>query len=266
METANHTWPVVAEMTDLQLLTYLLTLVGARETDARSTAHALLDTYNDLSTILTLPSSTLLGDPRLKRHAASFLALVGAMSFRYANRFRRSKLTVMDSETVRSLLAPCLQGLDTERVCAICVDRDFHLLGSGAVVTRGEANSVALPIRRLLALALDSDAYGLILAHNHPDGQAQFSLTDLMTTDVLRGKLAALGVSLLDHYLWVSDTAVSLHQLLHSVDSPPPLDRWDRTVKPLLSRLDPALFSSVGPSRRNPFLFSEQTVPSSFKR
>ena len=144
-------------MSDLQLLTYLLALAGDGEEAARATAHTLLNSYDSLSTVLTLPRSTLLNDPRLSESSAAFLALVGAMSFRYADRFHRSDLVVMDAVAVSRLLAPHFQGHAVERVCAICVDRDFHLLGSGAVVTHGDADNTALPIRRILSLALSSE-------------------------------------------------------------------------------------------------------------
>lgn len=229
----------VAEMTDLQLLSYLLTLAGERAEDARATAHTLLDSYNDLSAVLTLPRSTLLDDPRLDENSAAFLALVGAMTSRYADRFHRSEVVVMDRETVCRLLAPHFLGCDVERVCAIFVDKDFHLLGSSAVVTRGEADNVSLPIHRLLSLALVSDAYGMILAHSHPDGLLQFSRADLATTHVLRVKLETLNVLLLDHYIWAANGAVSLYEQLRAPALPPPLDRWDVSAMPLLSRPNP---------------------------
>lgn len=232
----------VAGMTDLQLLTYLLTLSGTDETAARTAAHTLLDSYDNLSTVLALPRSTLVSDPRLDENSGAFLALVGAMSFRYANRFHRSDLVVTDQETVRRLLAPHLKDREVERVCVICVDADFHLLGSGAIVTGSERDNVALPVQRLLTLALSSNAYGVILAHSHPDGIPRFSQADLMTTDALRTKLAVVGVSLLDHYLWAGDQVVSLYdQLSQGV---PPLDRWNIAELPLLSRLDPQAFLS----------------------
>lgn len=245
-------------MTDLQLLTYLLTLSGTGEAAARSAAHTLLDSYDNLSTILALPRSTLLGDPRLDENSGAFLALVGAMSFRYANRFHRSDLIVTDKETVRRLLAPHLKGQTVERVCVICVDTDFHLLGSGAMVTGSESDNVALPVQRLLTLALSSGAYGVILAHSHPDGILRFSQADLMTTDVLRSKLAVLGISLLDHYIWTDDRVISLYEQLHGA-AEAPLDRWNKAELPLLSRLDPQVFLSLRKNgrrslKRTPFL------------
>lgn len=234
----EHLFPGIPDMTDLQLLSYLLTLAGMSTQAARSAAHTLLDSYDSLASILTLPSSTLVGDPRLDENSGAFLALVGAMASRYVDRFHRSELVVTDQETVSRLLAPHLQGSEVERVCVICVDRDFHLLGSSAVVTRGETDSVAFPVHRLLSLALSSNAYGVILAHSHPDGIAQFSPADLATTHALRAKLEVLGVSLLDHYIW-ADRLVSLYEQLHAPVLPPPLDRWDLSAKPLLSRLDP---------------------------
>lgn len=239
MSVSDRALPPVAEMSDLQLLTYLLTLAGEREDAARTAAHALLDSYDSLSTVITLPRSTLLGDPRLSETCGAFLSLVGAMTFRYANRFHRSNLVVMDKATVTRLLAPHFQGHNIERVCVICVDRDFHLLGSGAVATRGEENNTTLPIRRVLSLALSGNAYGVILAHSHPDGEPSFSFADLTTTAVLRAKLAVLGVSLLDHYIWTPGEVVSLYEQLHTAPLPPLLDRWDLVATPLLSRLDP---------------------------
>ena len=248
----------VAEMTDLQLLTYLLTLAGDREDTARVSAHALLDSYDDLTTILSLPRPTLLGDPRLNENTGAFLALVGAMSFRYANRFHRSNLMVTDQDTVCRLLTPHLQGCGVERVCVICVDRDLYLLGSSAIVTRGDPDSVSLPIQRVLSLALSSGAYGVILAHNHPDGATRFSQADLMTTDVLRSKLAVLGISLLDHYLWTSGGVVSLYDLIHAPDPPPPLNRWNVAAMPLLSRLAPPPPRKTGNLRdKAPFLLED---------
>lgn len=262
MSKPHRTPPSVAEMSDLHLLSYLLTLAGDREDTARDTAHSLLNTYDTLAAIISLPRPTLLSDPRLDEGSAAFLALVGAMSFRYSSRFRRSDLAVMDKETVCRLLAPHLQGHDVERVCAICVDQDFYLLGSSAIVTHGEANSVALPIQPLLNLALSSGAYGVILAHSHPDGSAQFSQTDLRTTDALRAKLALLGISLLDHYIWVPGGAISLYEQLHAATPPPPLDRWDIASMPLLSRLDPKTLPVRVRKRRKrkePFFIEDPT-------
>lgn len=258
----DHLFDHVPGMTDLQLLSYLLTLAGMSTQAARPAAHTLLDSYDSLASILTLPSSTLVGDPRLDENSGAFLALVGAMVSRYVDRFHRSELVVTDKETVSRLLAPHLQDSKVERVCVICVDRDFHLLGSSAVVTRGEADSVSLPIRRLLSLALSSNAYGVILAHSHPDGVPRFSPADLATTYALCAKLAVLGVSLLDHYIW-ADSLVSLYEQLHAPVLPPPLDRWDLSSKPLLSRLDPDADRRIRPPR-NPLLerAAEAALPS----
>jgi hypothetical protein len=90
----------------------------------------------------------------------------------------------------------------------------------------------------------------VILAHNHPDGAPFFSQADLMTTHVLRGKLAVLGVSLLDHYIWASDRAISLYEQLRAATPPPPLDHWDLEKTPLLSRFESQVFLSLRQGKR----------------
>lgn len=229
----------VARMTDLQLLAHLLTLSGVAETEARAAAHALLDDHGDLTAVLSLPPNKLIHHPRLNQHAGGFLALSGAIAARYADRFRPSELVVKDRDAVAKLLAPVFQDREEERVCAICLDEGFHLLGSGAIVTHGDADSVSLPIGRILALAISSNAYGIILAHNHPTGPARLSASDLAAIEVLRGRLAVLQVSLLDHYLWTPEGVTSLHGQLAQAVPPPPLDGWDAERRPLLSRLPP---------------------------
>lgn len=226
-----------AKMTDLQLLTYLFELLDMETGEARTAAHTALNRYNDLSTILSLPRETLLQDPNLSEDCRSFLALIGAMVHRYAHRFRRSDLVVADEETVLRLIRPCLENSKKERVCAICVDEELHLLGSGAVTAHGTEDSAALPIQRLLALALASEAKGMILAHSHPDGTADFSSADLATTQALCARLSVLGVSLLDHYVWAGGKAVSLSALLRAPCPPPLLASWDTSSAPLLRPL-----------------------------
>lgn len=255
MDRREQTSGPVSEMTDLQLLTYLLELSGVEGGAARSTAHSLLDSYDSLATVISLPSLTLLEDPRLDENAGTFLALVGAMSSRYANRFHRSDLVVTDQDAVSALLTPIFSKSSVEQVCVICVDSGFHLLGSGAVPTHGDPDSVAFPVDRVLSLALSSGAYGIILAHSHPDGLAQFSAADLMTTAALRAKLAILDISLLDHYLWTAQQMVSLYALLQDPAAPPPLDRWNGQSNPLLSRFPP----KAARSKRSAFV-----RPSSF--
>lgn len=63
----------------------------------------------------------------------------------------------------------------------------------------GGLSSTAMPIPALLREALECRAWGLIVAHNHPAGEASPSPQDIRATRRLAEGARALGVRLLDH-------------------------------------------------------------------
>ncbi len=66
--------------------------------------------------------------------------------------------------------------------------------------------------REVVKQALKHNARAIILAHNHPSGDAQPSQTDIELTHTLRDALALMDIKVLDH-LVVGDTVQSLAEL-----------------------------------------------------
>ena len=65
--------------------------------------------------------------------------------------------------------------------------------------------SVGTDVRRVAELALSYKAAACIVAHNHPDGEANPSPEDRLVTDRLRQALGVLGIPLHDHIIIGSD-------------------------------------------------------------
>ncbi|WP_454885621.1 JAB domain-containing protein [Sphingomonas oryzagri] len=63
----------------------------------------------------------------------------------------------------------------------------------------GDACSALLPMALMLREALACGAWGLIVAHNHPAGEAAPSAQDIRATRRLADGAGALGLHLLDH-------------------------------------------------------------------
>ena len=59
--------------------------------------------------------------------------------------------------------------------------------------------TIALPVRRILADALALDCRAIMLAHNHPGGDATPSRADLVATSGLADLVRLVGVRLIDH-------------------------------------------------------------------
>lgn len=198
-------------MNDVQLLAHLLDMAGADLNSARELSHALLDSYGDLSHVLTRPQQELLRYPDLSESEAVFLLFLPALMHRYGSTLARPTIRPEDEDALAQMLYPHFQGQEAERVCAFFLDGQFRLLSS-CMVAQGGRRAVSCSVQRVLELALNHRAKGVILAHNHPDGSTEFSKSDLVSTNILARELALVDVSLLDHYLLADGQAISLRR------------------------------------------------------
>lgn len=104
-----------------------------------------------------------------------------------------------------ALFRPFLAGQRQERLVVAYVD------GSGTLLElqlsgNGHGAAVAFPIRHIVQSAISLSASGLILAHNHPSGEAEPSAADRQMTRRLAAALRPLDIRLLDHLVFGGDT------------------------------------------------------------
>lgn len=70
-----------------------------------------------------------------------------------------------------------------------------------------------LPLRAIIAAALELGSRGLIVAHNHPDGDPRPSDADLEATRRLAETAGTLGIRLHDHLIFAGGQCRSFRQL-----------------------------------------------------
>lgn len=87
-----------------------------------------------------------------------------------------------------------------EQVRVLYLDLDHRLL-SDEQLSQGDFDSAAVPLRRLLRRAVELDASGLILIHNHPSGATEPSVGDRRITHRVREAARGLDLTLLDHLI-----------------------------------------------------------------
>lgn len=87
-----------------------------------------------------------------------------------------------------------------------------HVLGSRRLSSR-RTGFVDLPVRRIVREAVLLDAERLVMAHNHPSGEARPSRADIEATRRLSRALALVDVALIDHWIVTRDRAVSLRAM-----------------------------------------------------
>ena len=193
-----------------QVLELLLFYCIPRQ-DTNPIAHALLEHFGSLSQVMEAPPSELKKVAGMGETSATFLSLLNAFD-RYYQVNRASSLVILNTlEQCGRYLMPFFYGRRNETVYLLCLDAKCKVLCCKEV-GEGSVNSAAVPIRRVVEMALGANATSVVLAHNHPSGLAVPSNEDQLTTRQLAIALAAVDITLVDHMIMADDEFVSLRQ------------------------------------------------------
>lgn len=170
-------------------------------------AERLLDRYADLGELASAPPQVLatgygLGPSRCARLLAAF-----ELGLRAREPVARRGLVVRRPEDLHPLLRAEFRGLDRERFLALYLD-SRHRVQAVETVSIGSLNASLVHPREVFKPAIALSAAAVIVAHNHPSGNASPSGDDLDLTARLDRCGDLLGVALLDH-LVVGDTEVT---------------------------------------------------------
>ena len=195
---------------ELQVLELLLFYAIPRQ-DTNPIAHALLERFGSLAQVMEAPVEELKKVPGMGDSAATFLSLVTAACRYYLVNRGHSHVVLSTVEQCGNYLLPFFCGRRNETVYLLCLDAKCKVLACKEV-GEGSVNSAAVPIRRIVEMALSANATSVVLAHNHPSGMAVPSGEDKLTTRRLAMSLASVDIELVDHLVVADDDFVSLRQ------------------------------------------------------
>ncbi|KLE32472.1 JAB domain-containing protein [Aurantiacibacter luteus] len=173
----------------------LAPLIGER---AQAAAARLVERFGTLSRIVAA-SPEALADA-LGEHDGAASAIVGARTLVASALYESLTGEPIDvaDRRLHDYLRLKLSNPVQERVKAIYLDGQSRYLGS-EIVARGTIGRVGVPVRAVLARALEISATRLLLAHNHPSGSSLPSTEDYDATDRFRAAAAPLEIVLVDH-------------------------------------------------------------------
>lgn len=193
-----------------QVLELLLFYCIPRQ-DTNPIAHALLEHFGSLTQVMEASPSELQKVKGMGESSAAFLSLLNSFC-RYYQINRASSAVILNTlEECGRYLMPFFYGRRNETVYLLCLDAKCKVL-SCKEVGEGSVNSASVPIRRIVEMALGSNATSAILAHNHPSGIAVPSAEDQLTTKQLAVALAAVDITLVDHMVIADEEFVSMRQ------------------------------------------------------
>ncbi len=111
---------------------------------------------------------------------------------------------VYDTDSAVELFRPKFLGRTTEAVCLMLLDGRGRLLYND-FIAEGAISAVPIYIRPLLQLCIRYDAQHVLLAHNHPSGNAAASQNDIVATRQVEMALESIDATLNDHIIFAGD-------------------------------------------------------------
>ncbi len=181
--------------------------------DTNGLAHQILDAFDGkFHSVLDASCEELTQIPGVSENTAVLLSMLPQVFRRY-----RESMDIGDRKRLNSAKAagnyfiPKYIGRIRETVMLVCVDGKCRVINS-QILIEGTVDTAPISVRRIAEIALRYNAFGVLLAHNHPGGQALPSREDIFLTQEIAKGLAVLGIRLVDHIIIAGEDYTSMSE------------------------------------------------------
>jgi len=195
---------------DYEILELLLTYAIPR-VDVKPIAKAILQAFGTLAGVFDAPVSELKQIKGMGEKGAIFLTLIRQVEVRYLASDLPGKSIFDRPDKVKVHLRLLVQGRGMECFGAIFTDQQHRHIAT-QVMFEGTVDRAVVYPRNLMKRALELDAKGMILFHNHPGGTARASDEDIALTKRMEEASLPLDIKLLDHFLVAGKEVLSFKE------------------------------------------------------
>lgn len=116
---------------------------------------------------------------------------------------------ISSSADVIEIFQPLLADLPHEEFWVLLLNRANKVI-ERVRISEGGFTATIVDVRKIMRTALDHQAIGIILCHNHPSGNHNPSDDDLKITQKLKQAATTLDISLLDHVIVTDQKCYSM--------------------------------------------------------
>lgn len=154
-------------------------------------------------------NALMIRSPRGRYMAADRDTILRAAAAYHAEALAKRGPLLQSPRDTRAHLVPMLAGRESEVFCMLTLDNRNRVIRWHELF-RGTIDGASVHPREVVKTALADNAAAVILAHNHPSGNAEPSHADERITARLRDALALVDIRLLDHIVVAGDQTTSL--------------------------------------------------------
>lgn len=194
------------EYEDHQILEMLL-FYAINRRDVNPLAHRLINRFGSLKMVLRADFSDLIAEG-LSENTATLLKLVGDIGIAIDRR-DAYETTIKSVDDALRVCHGLLFRQPSEGVILLCLDSRNRVVKI-RFRTEGFNDKVEALPKWVVDTALSNNASAILLAHNHPSGNCEPSLSDKETTAILHRLLSPLGIALYDHIIVTKDACCSM--------------------------------------------------------
>ncbi len=187
------------QLEDHKLLELLLFYSIPRE-DTNELAHRLLNEFHSLAGVIKATPKQLERVMGVGSNTAVLLSGMGELCIRVLKEGNIKKAPYLSNAEIIDLIKSHYINESKERFLLLCFDSGMRLK-LVEFISEGDSIRVDFDIKKLVSKVLDCDASLVVLAHNHPDGNAFPSGADFDTTANISVMLRKINVRLMDHVI-----------------------------------------------------------------
>jgi len=198
-------------LSDAELLALLLRS-GIPGKNALQMGQELVDTFGGIAGLLHTGHEALRSIKGLGPAKRAELVAVLELARRALTQQLQDKPLFSTPQAVRDYLQLQLGSRPHEIFAVLFLDAQHRLIALEELF-RGTLTQTSVYPREVVVRALALQAGSVVLAHNHPSGEARPSRADEALTQTLKAALALVDVRVLDHFIVTSNQAVSMAEL-----------------------------------------------------
>lgn len=190
-------------LTDSELLAILLR-TGTRGMNARELGETVLAETarygNGLLGLYHIPLQELQKIDGIGRVKAIQLKTVAELSTRMAQAKAKGKLSFHNPESVADYYMERFRHKSVEHIMLLMLDSGLHLIEE-SILSKGTVNASLISPREVFIQALQVQASGIMLLHNHPGGNPVPSENDIRVTERIEQIGMLADIPLYDHII-----------------------------------------------------------------
>jgi len=195
---------------DYEVVELLLTYAIPRS-DVKPVAKRLIKVFGTLAGVFDAPVAELSQVEGVGEKAAVFLSLIKQAELRYLASDLPGRKVFDRPDRVKAHLRLLVQARGMECFGAIFTDQQHRHLAT-QIMFEGTVDRTAIYPRNLMKRALELDAKGLVIFHNHPGGTPHASEEDIALTRRMVEACEPLDIKVLDHFLIAGTEVLSFKE------------------------------------------------------